>query len=67
MYNLINVIALDDVDDRLMLVYDRKDSDQNFRTNVIVAAFITSYARIRLYRLLVSYKFVRAFVITVKT
>ena len=54
MYNLINVIALDDVDDRLMLVYDRKDADQNFRTNVIVAAFITSYARIRLYRLLVS-------------
>jgi hypothetical protein len=49
-----NVIPLDDDDERLMLVYDRESSDENFRTNVVVAAFVTSWARVRLYRLLVS-------------
>ena len=55
-YNLKRIIPLDDEDElngRLMLIYDRKDPEENFRTNVVVASFVTSWARVRLYRLLV--------------
>jgi hypothetical protein len=51
-YNLKDLIPIDD--DRIILMYNKTEEcvDENFRTNVILASFVTMYARLRLFRLM---------------
>jgi hypothetical protein len=51
---LKDVKKLDDKGAKLLLIYANtlENNIQNFKTNVIIASFVTMYGRVKLYKLL---------------
>jgi hypothetical protein len=51
---LKDVKRLDDIGSKLLLIYSNgnENSIENFKTNVVIASFVTMYGRMKLYKLL---------------